>query len=195
MSALPPTWTFRLTRATAFSLVSTGLGTVAHVLAGGCLTLPAVTVGWGAALVAGLWLARRERTLGSILPVLGTVQAVLHLYFCYACEAGTASFGQTLAHLGHHVSCMPAPSLGMIAMHGWAVALAALWLARGEAAVWALARRVRARLAVLLFGTPRLGVPAVRGVRGRGPEVLRPALLGGVPRLRGPPVCPYAAIA
>src|SRR5512139_1658325 len=109
MSAMPPTWTFHLARATVFSVVSTGLGAATHLGAGRCLSTPAGVAGLSLALVAGLFLSLRERRLGAILATLAGVQLALHVYFCYACMAGGSLTG-TLAHLGH---LMPGPGMAL----------------------------------------------------------------------------------
>jgi hypothetical protein len=92
-----------------------------------------------------------------VLPVLAHLQVVLHLLFSadhVVSVTGEASPFTVVQHV--HSGLVPA--LGMLIMHAWAVLLTALWLARGEAAIWTLLRR----LCVLLG-------PAHRG---EGPRVL-----------------------
>ncbi|MFC6538996.1 hypothetical protein ACFQES_19785 [Nonomuraea salmonea] len=73
----------------------------------------------------------------------------------------------------------------MLITHGWAVGLTALWLARGEAALWGLLRRLAIRLLVLwlpLLVTPFFTPPATTE-----PLILRSAVLRYVVSRRGPP--------
>ena len=72
---------------------------------------------------------------------------------------------QAVAH-AVHASGGLVPGLGMLVAHSWATVLTALWLARGEALLWALLRRLAVRLlAVSLPPVP--GTPFSRRGRGR----------------------------
>ncbi|MGV9779570.1 MFS transporter [Streptosporangium sp. NPDC003464] len=192
---MPATAIFRLTRTTAFAVVSLGLGAVAHVLAGG--TVPAWSAAGGLVLAAAaaLPLTGRERGVGVILPLLGSTQAALHLLFAAtdpaACHAASAhprpGLLPELTTLITHPHSGLLPGLAMLVTHGWAVGLTALWLARGEALLWGLLRRLGARLGPVLGGGPFPFAPPVVAVTPDGPAVLRPALLRHVVSRRGPP--------
>ncbi|RJL30139.1 MFS transporter [Bailinhaonella thermotolerans] len=183
MSASLP---FRAARAAAFAVVSLGLGVLAHLVAGGGVSSPVALAGLVASFAAAFALAGRERPFAVILPLLLALQGGLHALFSLshaadpAVQAGHAHAGLT-------------PGLGMLVMHGWAVGLTALWLARGEALLWSLLRRLGVRLRVLLLArvdpahTVFLAVP--RDVR---PRVPRSAVLRHTVIRRGPPA-PAAA--
>ncbi|MEV4224850.1 MFS transporter [Nonomuraea sp. NPDC049725] len=176
-SSLP----FRLIRTAVFAGVCLGLGVVAHVFGGGNVTGSALVAGFAAAFCLALPVAGRERGAYVIMPLLGTAQAVLHVLFSLA-HAGSAA--EAVAHVAHASSSGLVPGLGMLVAHGWATALTALWLARGEAALWGLLRRLVTRLLAVLL--PVLDTPfsAPRTVE---PPVLRSAVLRHVVSLRGPP--------
>ncbi|RSS76789.1 hypothetical protein [Streptomyces sp. WAC06614] len=97
-----------------------------------------------------------------------------------------------LAHLAGH------GGLGMIAAHVLAGLFCALWLARGERAVFRLARALRA-LGVRLVGRVRIraaavvpaSVPRVRRRRYEPPRALRGAVHAHAVVRRGPPVRPF----
>ncbi|MFF5206101.1 MFS transporter [Streptosporangium sp. NPDC000396] len=178
---MPATMPFRLARSTAFAVVSVGLSVVAHVFAGG--TVPAWSAAGALALVftAAFPATGRERGVRVILPLLGGAQAALHLLFT---TTDSALFHPGHAH-PHSAGLLP--GLAMLVMHGWAVGLTALWLARGEALLWALLRRLGARLGPVLAEPSPVPVPPSAVPRSDGPVVLRPSLLRHVVSRRGPP--------
>ncbi|MBB5130633.1 hypothetical protein HNP84_000321 [Thermocatellispora tengchongensis] len=139
MLARPP---LRLLRATAFAVVCAGLSALAHIAGGGSFSAPHLAGGVVLAFCAAVPLTGRERTLAAILPVLGGLQVVLHFML-----GGAAAH---VAHAAHHHAAGGIPGLGMTAAHAWAAALTALWLARGERALWSLLRRLAVRLRVLV---------------------------------------------
>ncbi|MFI6594658.1 MFS transporter [Nonomuraea sp. NPDC050536] len=157
---------FRLARAAVFAAVCLGLGLVAHTVAGGTVSLPTAATGLALSSVAALPLTGRERGLPVILPVLGAVQAAMHVVFA---AAHGIPQGQTFAH------CVD-PGFGMIVLHGTAVTLTAIWLARGEAACWALLRLLVTGLLrfLIAFLTPEApkapNFPAFRAVRQATPD-------------------------
>ncbi len=172
MSAALP---FRLARATVFAVVCSGLAAVAHTFAGGYVTAPGVTAAFFLALVAAFPLSARERTAAEIVPVLAGMQVVLHLLFSVL----HVSSPERLA--GH----LHMPSLSMIVLHAWAVAVTAWWLGRGEELFWTLLRRLAGRI-VRVLSLPRplsvTGVPVLvtsvvvkstyrHPVEGRGPPL------------------------
>ncbi|MEU7886425.1 MFS transporter [Microbispora bryophytorum] len=144
----------RLARAAAFTAVCLGLGMVAHLVSGGEVTPGALALGLPAVFAAALPLSGRERTLRAILPLLAALQVALHVLFALSSPSSSAVHILAEHVLVEHVPTGLAmaghahagPGFGMLAGHGWAVVLTALWLARGEAALWALLRRLAVRL-------------------------------------------------
>ncbi|MDP9869801.1 MULTISPECIES: MFS transporter [Streptosporangium] len=176
----------RLARATAFATVCVGLGVLAHVFAGGTVTVGTAAWGQGLSLLAALPLTRRERGLPVILPLLAGVQAGMHVIF--ALVDATPSGDSLIQHL--HCAT---PGPGMTILHGAAVTLTAIWLARGEAGMWALLRLIGARAIRLIFAwlapEPAVGrgpVPSFPGVLR-----LRSVLLRSVVSRRGPPTAAF----
>ncbi|MEO3854858.1 MFS transporter [Acrocarpospora sp. B8E8] len=183
MSATMP---FRLARAAVFAVVCVGLSAPAHVFGGGSVPVPGLICGFGLAFAAALPLSGRERSFGVILGLLAGLQAGLHLLFSLAHTMSAAEpFG--------HVHSGLVPGLGMLVLHGWAVGLIAMWLARGEAALWGLLRRLVVRLCLILAVHPD---PAwtyrVRPWRAE-PAITRSAPLRHALSRRGPPEVVSAA--
>lgn len=166
----------RLARAAVFAAVCLGLGLVAHAVAGGSVSLPTAATGLGLSAVAALPLTGRERGLPVILPALGAMQAAMHVVFA---AAHGIPQGQTFAH------CVD-PGFGMIVLHGAAVTLTAMWLARGEAACWALLRLLVTRLLRLLIAFIAPEAPKTRNFPAYRP--VRQAIPDRTPvSRRGPP--------
>ncbi|MEU6428643.1 MFS transporter [Microbispora sp. NPDC046973] len=136
----------RLARAAAFTAVCLGLGVVAHLFSGGAVAPGALALGLPAVFAAALPLSGGERTLRAILPLLAALQVGLHVLFALSSPSPSPSAWHALA--GHVMAghAHAGPGFGMLLGHGWAVVLTALWLARGEAALWALLRRLAVRL-------------------------------------------------
>lgn len=179
MSAMIP---LRALRAAVFAMVSVMLGIGAHRCAGGSVSGLATLAAWGTSFFPAYFLAGRERSATVIISALAATQAVLHVLFSLA-----HTIEPVVAHDHGHVHSGMMPGLGMLLMHGWAVALTALWLSRGEAALWALLRRLAVRL-IVTFAAPLDPVhestvvsPVERHI------VLRSALLGHEMGRRGPP--------
>ncbi|GIH80889.1 MFS transporter [Planobispora longispora] len=177
---MPASSFLRLARAAVFTTVGLGLSLAAHLLAGGPVSVGGAAGGLALTFAAALAAAGRERSTALILPFLAGVQVALHALF-------SLTHAAPATELAGHAHTGLVPGLGMLIMHGWAVALTALWLARGEAALWALLRRLPLRLRRLLLAhalpepepsfVPPATVPRVRhSVR----------LRHAVPR-RGPP--------
>ncbi|MEV4300777.1 MFS transporter [Microbispora rosea] len=149
---MPVTSPLRLARAAAFTAVCLGLGVVAHLFSGGAVAPGALALGLPAVFAAALPLSGGERTLRAILPLLTALQVVLHVLFALSSPSSPSAVHLVSGHAmpGHamvgHVMVGHMPGLGMLLGHGWAVVLTALWLARGEAALWALLRRLAVRL-------------------------------------------------
>ncbi|MEZ7131492.1 MFS transporter [Nonomuraea sp. AD125B] len=178
----PAGFALRALRAAVFAAVSLLLGLVAHLLAGGPVAAGWLLPAWGVAFGPAYVLAGRERALPVIVTTLAAAQVALHLLFssAHAVEAAVA---------GHHHAAQGGlvPDAGMLVMHAWAVLLTSTWLARGEAALWAVLRRLAVRLFAAVVAVV---VPAARPLIAapvREPMVLRPVLLGHEMGRRGPP--------
>jgi hypothetical protein len=183
-----------LTRAALFALAAVGLASGAH-LAGGGTPSPAVALFAVPVLMAGAnLLAARRRGPLALFAGLGLTQVGLHLSFMAAsagstCTATPVTAGRAVpagamlmddghghllmhcsgvaaAHVsGHGSGLWPAP--GMVVLHLLAAGLTVLLLARGEAALWALAAQLS--FAFVVPG-PVVSRPAVR------PSPVRPSL-------------------
>ncbi|MFC4110998.1 MFS transporter [Nonomuraea zeae] len=159
-------------------MVCLGLGMAAHLLGGAAVAPPAALGALGLACAAAFPLSGRERPLAVILPLLAAVQVVMHLLF-------SLSHAASPQELAGHLHSGLVPGLGMLVTHGWAIGLTALWLARGEAALWALLRRLAVRLLVIWL--PLLTTPFSTPLWTAEPRALRPAVLRHVVSRRGPP--------
>ncbi|WP_103957064.1 MFS transporter [Nonomuraea solani] len=169
---------FRLARTTVFAVVCLGLGVAAHMLGGASVPAPAMLGALGLAFGAAYPLAGRERSIAVILPLLAGLQVVLHLLF-------SLSHAASPAQMAGHLHSGLVPGLGMLITHAWAVGLTALWLTRGEAAFWALLRRLAVRLLVIWL--PLLTTPFSTPLWTAEPRVPRSAVLRHVVSRRGPP--------
>ncbi|MER6175660.1 MFS transporter [Streptosporangium sp. NPDC001681] len=181
---MPAHLTLRLARAAAFAVVCLGLGVLAHVSGGGVVSAPAAACALTLAFLAALPATGGERGLGVIWPLLAGTQVALHLLF------STVHLIAPLAEAGGHAHSGLVPGLGMVVTHGWAGALAARWLARGEAALWAVLRRLAVRLCRLL--RVRCGQTAAPArpwlTSSPAPPLLRSALLRYALSGRAPPL-------
>ncbi|MBB4941955.1 hypothetical protein FHR32_006341 [Streptosporangium album] len=153
---------------------------MAHVFAGGSVSAPSTAGALALAFVAAFAMSGRERTLMAILALLASLQAGLHVLFSLAHAASPAEA------IGHVHSGL-VPGLGMLVMHGWAVGLTSLWLARGEAALWTLLRRLDARLCRVLIVHATPAYTSFFMPSTIEPEVLRSAVLRHAVSRRGPP--------
>lgn len=182
----------RLFRSAAFAVVCVALAVLGHRAGGGTApTPPVLTLGFAAVFPPAAALAGRERRIGAIGGVLLAAQLGLHLLFAHTAPAA----GHPVAvHAGRAAACggplTGGPGIVMLIAHLWAALLTAWFLARGEAALWALVRltgRFVARAVPLLApagpadATPR--VPITVGTVRR----YRPALLRYAVCRRGPP--------
>jgi len=109
------------------------------------------------------------------------VQVVLHLLF--STWPAMAADGTPIAPLQDECT----PTLGMLIAHAWAAGLTAVWLARGEAALWRLLRGLAVRLIRLLTGHEVPGFASPVPVRADRERPLRPAPPRHVISRRGPP--------
>jgi hypothetical protein len=146
----------RIARTAVFSAVCVTLAALAHVLGGGQGPAP-WAAGLGLAAVTGLGLALcgRERSAATINTVLVVVQLGLHELFA---SDDTAYVTAYVAVHGHGAEQGLAVDAGMLIAHLTATLVTGLWLARGEAALWSLLRRVGRRLLLLR----PVAAPAVR---------------------------------
>jgi hypothetical protein len=140
----------RLARTAAFSAVCVTLAALAHALGGGAGAAP-WTAGAGVVGVGGLGLVLcgRERSATTINVVLVMAQLGLHELFANDDTAYVSVHGH-----GEGLTV----DAGMLLAHLTATVITGLWLARGEAAFWALLRRIGRRLVLLR----PVAVPALR---------------------------------
>jgi hypothetical protein len=193
----------RLFRSVVFTSAIVGLAASGHLVGGGTLPAPMITLALAALLLVPVtWLSRRELSFPALLGLLGVGQGVLHealstLSVSAVCHAPAPGRGSH--HAGaSSLHCLPASPaeltahtgtgtnpLAMLAGHALAV-LATAWLLRqGEAALWQLLAWLRP-LAVL----PRPAVVPVVGPRTFAHDpILIPAPWRNLRRhsLRGPP--------
>ncbi|WP_125610187.1 hypothetical protein [Specibacter cremeus] len=211
---------FRLLRAGAIAGTVLVLAAGAHVLGGGALPAPLIMAALTALTILGATMATLARiTLPAMTGLLGASQLALHQGFDLlgAPAAGSAmpagphamhSAAEMAAALGsaatlqaatlHNAALQDAahmgggPSLAMIAAHTAATLLAAVVLARGEAALWALAGWLRP-----LFIAALATVPLPAAFRPRPVPAARPFLPWRSLRingLRGPPLTAIHAV-
>jgi hypothetical protein len=199
----PGTGLLRLTRAAIFAVGAVGLASAAHLAADGDVSAPAVLLSFPVVMIVVHLLAAGRRGPVGLFLGLGLTQIALHLAFMAASVATTCvppPTMSTMAMTGGHPHLAPIcesvtghdaagrlwPSPSMALAHVLASVLLVLLLARGEAAVWALASCLRFRSlipgAVLLPPAARqLPVPAA--VARRVPKAVHLRMV----RRRGPP--------
>lgn len=187
----------RLPRAGAVALTVLTLAAGAHVAAGG--QLPALPILTAVAAVVGLSaviLAGRKMTAPLLAGYLGTSQLVLHLAFSRLANPGTSGpavqphHGFTTPTWGPAETPAPYEHLAadagstMTLLHLAATLLTAILLARGEAALWALAAWLKP-----LHGIPETGTipPRFRVQPARPRTVPVEAAVPGQIGVRGPP--------
>lgn len=200
---MPSRSALRVARASAWACAAFGLSVGAHVVGGGQPPTPGGTAFLVVALLwVGLLLTHRRLGTLPLVATLATSQLLLHAVLTLtehsvACSPGASPPG---AHAGHGVglSCEASSASVMAALtHGGhspltmilghllaAIALGVI-LAKGEDAVWRIARLL---LPHLPSAPPLLapGRPALAPSRG-GESTPAVPVLGGVGR-RGPPV-------
>ncbi|MEU9022128.1 MFS transporter [Actinomadura sp. NPDC048394] len=180
----------RLARAVVFATVCLALTTAGHAYAAHA-AVPPSAVGLGFLLVTGfsLLLTGTERSFWTILGGLLGAEFGLHALFARA-SAGTSV---------HHHGGAPVPAAhghggwAMTAVHLATALVAAVWLRRGEAAMWSLARKVSAAAAgpwrlLLAAALSPAAPPAAPVMPAAGP--VRPAAVAPLRHAlvrRGPP--------
>lgn len=132
----------RLTRTAAFAAVCVTLAALAHWLGGGIGPAPwAAALGVALVFASALALSRAERSTAVINTALVVGQLGLHELF-----GGGDGSGYVVAHLhGQGLG----DALGMLLAHLTATLITGCWLARGEAALWAMLRRLGGRFTLL----------------------------------------------
>ncbi len=187
MNCSPVSPVLRVTRATIFAAICVLLSAIGHVEASRHAVGPSALLLAFAATSAVSWaVADRQRGIFAIGGGLLGLQVALHLWF------GVASAG---GHGGHDMSDAAGDprALAMMAAHGVAAVVCAVWLWCGEMALFALLRTLYARMVVplLLVLVHSSATDAVSGssvgVERRVP-VLHGALLRYVLARRGPPL-------
>ncbi|MEY9214478.1 hypothetical protein NI17_019605 [Thermobifida halotolerans] len=181
----------RLTRAGVFAAVCVGVSANGHAFqAGHGVPLGGTLLGLALMLAVGWAIAGRERGGGTILGWMLWGQLALHLVFgATQSDVGTHSVHQATT-LTTAAAGQPSSS-GMLAAHLGAALVCALWLRRGEAAAFRLARELRILLSgVLLLLAPPPAVPCPpeeTPLRGSGPAPAVGTLLRHTVVRRGPP--------
>lgn len=195
---------FRLLRTAVVAAAVISLAAGAHILAGGQLPPAPLMAALTALTALGVVLVTKwEMTTLSLAAVLAAGQAVLHEAFSTLSGSPTPPSNAPALHVHETVVRAPAASAGpelhrhlpadldppTLTLHVIAILATAILLARGEAALWALAAWLRplAGISVVrILSLPRQPLPAPRTVTLRRWRVLRR------PPLRGPPaaVCP-----
>ncbi|WP_432548169.1 hypothetical protein [Kineococcus sp. SYSU DK004] len=199
----PARGTLRAARAAAVAGTVLALASAAHVAAGGGLPDALTTLALLAITTCAAHLLTRRRLSGpALLGVLGAGQVALHEVLAATCAlpagavGGAGHHGQLLlaapaAATGAQVGAAGAPA-AMLAAHTAATLLAALVLARGEAALWALRAWWRPLLVVLRLAFPpppgprRTPPPAPPAVAAPSLVVVRRAPRRGPPPRRQP---------
>ncbi|MFJ7585989.1 hypothetical protein ACIQZO_01050 [Streptomyces sp. NPDC097617] len=214
----------RATRAATFAAMCVALGAVGHSYISGT-DIPLFGLLGAFAMTSGLaWLlaGRRRGPVGITAAVL-SVQGVLHLVFSGSGTAAQQRAAPAPVHGNHHMPAADAGALaaeapgmanmadmadiasaaghggaGMIAAHMLAGLLCAAWLARGEAAVFRLARVLAAAalhaarpfaraLALVRARAAAVPAPAVFPTPYERPRRLRGAVHAHAVVRRGPP--------
>ena len=163
MPAHRPRTPFHLLRATAVATVILTLAAGAHLAAGGALPTPAIMLAVLSLTALGSTTATRLR-LGfpALAALLGGGQVALHEVFTAFSSSGTAAgSGPAASHVSHvagpgfltpaadHLAGAAATAAPlMLAAHVLATLGSALLLAKGEAALWALAAWLRPLVAL-----------------------------------------------
>lgn len=190
---------FRFPRAVTFTAAMFALAAGAHVLAGGSLPGPAIFAGLVALVLAPVMILAKIRISAPVMAVLlGAGELVLHEAF-NALSVSTSFTPVPGGHLhgaspvpGAAAALMPehaaAPGALMLILHAAATLATALVLARGEAALWALAAWLRPLMriltAVVIPDWPHLPAPDLTVIASRWRSLRLPALRG--PPLREP---------
>ncbi|HEV7167611.1 MAG TPA: hypothetical protein VGN49_06530 [Micrococcaceae bacterium] len=185
----------RLARTATVSSVLFSLAAAAHLMPGGTLPVPIICLALFAFITVPVMLLSRLRlSLPIMAALMGASQLALHTAFsALSASSGFAPAKPEHFHNVHNVRSamapamatgMPSASVPMLVLHIAAAVLATVMLAKGDAALWGLARWLRplARRPVLVALPPLPAVPV--GNQGFVP-LLPPCVR--LPALRGPP--------
>ncbi|WP_327085070.1 MFS transporter [Nonomuraea sp. NBC_01738] len=137
-----PQPTLRLARSAAFAAVGVSLAALAHSAAGGPWpALPVFCAGFAGLMTLGGALSGRERSPVVVNAALVAGQLALHTAFSVTAPVPPGAI-DALAGPDHGLG----QSTGMLLAHLAATVMTGWWLARGEAALFALLRRLGRRL-------------------------------------------------
>jgi len=189
----------RLARGWLVGGFATLVAALSHTLGGGdAPSLLAVGVGlWFGGTLGTLLVSPRRASLPRVALVVGASQFAFHLFFSLLGTGGSVAVtgshhaqSVTFAGGGAHVHTDPA----MWVAHALAAVATTAFLARAEAALWALLATAVRRLAVAL--RPAAPLPVRRAPRPPRPRLgvaaLRPLLLAAAAPRRGPPSRAFA---
>ncbi|WP_309049664.1 hypothetical protein [Streptomyces sp.] len=200
----------RALRAALFAVVCVALSAVGHSSMSAHPLPPLALLAAFAVTTGAAWAAAgRRRGPVTIAGALLVLQGALHLTFSAAGGHAPAPAATPAAHAGHALGhghgahttmdmahtvpgAAPGPGAGMLAAHLLAALLCGLWLARGEAALFTLARAALAyaftplRLPLALVPVPDAPRGPVRRTRRDAPEPHSVLLAHALSR-RGPP--------
>ncbi|MBE4717607.1 hypothetical protein [Pseudarthrobacter sp. AB1] len=169
--ARPP---FHFLRAASLSMGVLTLAAGAHVAGGGDLPAPGILLAVLAMTVLTATTATRLRlNFPAMLTVLGAGQFILHEAFTAFSSSGTAVSGAAAGlHNAHfsgaaasvmaaagHINDSGSTGILMLLTHALATAACALLLAKGEAALWALAAWLKPLVRLPEAVTPDAGTP------------------------------------
>ncbi|MFM9367507.1 hypothetical protein [Streptomyces sp. Da 82-17] len=194
----------RAFRAAIFAAVGVSLGAVGHSsMSGREIPFGALLVAFVVTGVVAWGVGHRRRGVPSIATGLLAMQTALHLTFAgsqahspaHPSHGSGASMGDgsgASTGAGMHGGGADHSSLGMLAVHGLAALVCALWLARGEAAFFQLLAAVESSAFAplrLLLTAVRLPVPPrlTRRPRPRPAARARAVVLAYAVTRRGPP--------
>ena len=186
---------FRFPRAVAFTAAMFALAAGAHVLAGGSMPHPAIFTGLVALVLLPVMMLAKTRVTAPVMAFL-LITGQLLLHEAFSALSVSKSFASGAGEHLHAAAPLAAAAAGgtaqhvhtadplMLVLHGLATLATALVLARGEAAVWALAAWLRPLIrilaAVFLPDWPHLPAPSLPVLAGQW-RSLR------LPTRRGPP--------
>ena len=198
----------RVGRSVLVAGASTLIALLSHVLAGGAFPeLAGILVPFGLAVIIGLPLAGRLRSLPRLIAAVLISQLLYHWLFVLGAGSSGVLATDAGAHAGHGgapllVGAIPeaaAADLMMWASHGLAALVTILLIRRGDTALLGLRRLVMLLARAILPAQPRTAPLAVAAARrtSAGAPVREPMLLllAETVTRRGPPRTRAAATA